>query len=99
MKKLAILAFSVLFLTLSFLSLEFALTHENHNHEDIGHKNPCPVCIIIHSVNNLIKQLFSTVKACLPVIASTLGAFFLLRTTTICFEHYTLVAIKVRIDN
>jgi len=99
MKKLAILAFSVLFIALSFLSFEFVLTHTNHSHEALGHENSCHVCIIINSVNNLIKQLFSAVKASLPVIAGTLGALFLLRTNTICFRHYSLVTLEIKINN
>ena len=99
MKKLAILAFSVFFITLSFLSFEYILIHTNHGHEDFGHENSCHVCIIINSVNNLIKQFFSDVKTCLPVIASVPGVFFLLITSTISFKHYTLVTLETRINN
>jgi len=99
MKKLAILAFSVLFISLSFFSLEFALTHENHNSEKIKHENPCPICIIIHAVNNLIKQFFTPIKADLPAIAGILGVFILIRTSAICFRQYTLVTLEIRINN
>ena len=99
MKKTAILVFSAFFMTISFLSLEFVLTHTNHSHEGIGKENSCQVCIIINSVNNLIKQLISTVKVYLPVIAGMLGVYLLLSKNTIHSEHYTLVNLKVRIDN
>ena len=99
MKKTAILVFSAFFLIFSFLSLEFVLTHTNHSHEDTWHENSCHVCIIIHSVNNLLKNIFSTVKAFLPIMIAMLGGNLLLKNNTLSFKQYTLVNLKVRIDN
>ena len=99
MKKLAVLVFFALFITASFLSIQFALTNANHNHENTGHENLCHVCIIIHSVNNFLKQLFTSVKICLPSIGCMFGLFLLLKAKAIYFEHYSLITLKVRIDN
>jgi len=99
MKRTAILLFSAFFITFSFFSLEFLLTHINHSHEYTGQENFCSVCIIIHSVNNLIKQFFASAKTCLPVITILLGAHCILKNNLIPSEYYSLVTLKVRIDN
>ena len=99
MKKLAILVFSVFFMTFSFFSLEFILANTNHSHENNEYENSCPVCIIIHSASNTMKHFFTTFKACLPAISSIFTILFLLKTNTLCSEYYNLVTLKVRIDS
>ena len=98
-KKLAVLAICVCFITGTLLSVVFVSAYSIHEHDKNGPDNSCVYCAYLSEVENLLKHL----SVALVGAAMIFGALSVIRfdymsacTHTV---FYTLVSLKVRLNN
>ena len=98
-KKLAVLAICVFFITGTLLSVVFVSSYSVHEHDKNGPDNSCVYCAYLSEVENLLKHL----SIALVGAALIFNAFSAIRFiyTSVCSYTVlnTLVRLKVRLNN
>lgn len=97
--RITALALCVSILMVFFLSTAFIFTNANHEHDHSGPNGSCATCIHIASAENLLKQLSTAIISASFIIGSLFGILFLLNPTTNGVDFFTLVSLKVRMNN
>jgi hypothetical protein len=97
--RLVALAICALFIAAMLLSSAYILTHANHIHDHDGLDGGCATCMHIQSAENLLKQLSTAVVSVAAAFAGVLGVLFSLRNTKAGDCSFTLVTLKVRLNN
>jgi hypothetical protein len=89
----------VCFIAALVLSAAFIATHANHEHDNNGADGGCAACAHISAAANLLK----TVSAAVVISSVTLGAMFAalatLQAARLVIADYTLISLKVRLNN
>ncbi|SHJ41159.1 hypothetical protein SAMN02745176_03490 [Lutispora thermophila DSM 19022] len=93
------LAICVCFIVTSFLSTAFILTHSNHQHDHEGPNGTCAMCIHLTIAKNLLKQIFTATVTNLFSLVLCLFISYCLKPNTQYIGLFTLVSLKVRLDN
>lgn len=99
MLKSIALIICVCFIVTSILSVVFILTHANHQHDHEGPNGTCATCDHLAATTNLLKQL--SIAIVTSVFPSVLYLFisYCLKPSTPYVGLFTLVSLKVRLDN
>jgi hypothetical protein len=97
--RLVALFVCVLFLAASLLSSAYLLTHMNHNHDHTGHGGTCSTCAHITAAETFLKQIGTAAIMAMIVFGFRIFDLFILKPTPINSYYYSLVALKVRLDN
>lgn len=89
----------VCFILVSFLLTAFIITHTNHEHDHGGPNGSCATCIQLTSAENLLKQISAalTVTGFIFAFLSLISLF--LKPIALHIGSFTLVSLKVRLNN
>jgi hypothetical protein len=97
--RLIALAACILFITASLLSAAFILTHANHEHDHNGADGSCATCTNMMAAGNLLKQLSTPLAGSALGLGSLLAVLSALEHISCHISFYTLVSLKVRLNN
>jgi hypothetical protein len=98
MLRLFALFFCVFYIVVTLLSATCILTHANHTHDNEGSGGSCATCMHIASAENLLKAL-STAVAAVGISLCAFALIISLCSRYIMAEGYSLVSLKVRLNN
>ena len=91
------LALCAIIIAASLISSIFTLTHAVHKHDNDGVDGACAVCILLATVENLSKQIpIAITVITIAYIALSASAY---KPAFLNSESYTLIALKVRLNN
>ncbi|MDR2649337.1 MAG: hypothetical protein LBB94_06415 [Clostridiales bacterium] len=96
--RLIALFVCALYISVTFLSAEYILTHTEHIHDHEGSGGMCAACLQLTATNNLFKTIAAAMAA--AAVLETAAALVL----PICpyhqtIEGFSLVTLKVRMNN
>ena len=98
-KRVDSLVILIFVISAAILSEAFVITHANHKHDNKGEGGGCAICIHIQNAENLLNQLGSalggTSFAFTGLFAFSVVLFFALRL----ISSYTLIHLKMRMNN
>jgi hypothetical protein len=97
--RLVALLVCVLFITASLLSAVYILSNADHTHDHNGPGGACETCIHITSAENLLKQIGTAVIAAAIFFGLRIGFISIIKTTSIRSTLFSLVELKVRLNN
>lgn len=83
----------------SFLSAAFILTHANHEHDHEGPNGTCATCIHLAVAENSLKLLSAAIVSRVFSFVICSSVSFCLKPFAPCIDLFTLVSLKVRLNN
>jgi hypothetical protein len=97
-KRTGAFALLIVFVLVMLLSAAFILTHSDHEHDHNGSGGTCATCAQLHIAQNLLKNIASLI-----LVLAALNVFFtpakIIHVFSRKIENYTLVSLKVRLNN
>jgi len=97
-KNIALLIGICIIMT-SFLSAAFILTCSNHEHDHEGPDGTCATCVHLAFAENLLKQFSTAIITNAVPLVVCLFISFCLKASVLYSGPFTLVSLKVRLDN
>ncbi|MDR3120215.1 MAG: hypothetical protein LBU58_02600 [Clostridiales bacterium] len=89
----------VCFVAALILSSAFILTHANHEHDRNGADGSCAACAHISAVENLLKTISAVTVFSVVALGTTFAALLIMTAARIEVADYSLVELKVRLNN
>ncbi|GHV48967.1 hypothetical protein FACS189499_09500 [Clostridia bacterium] len=89
----------VLFVAALALSAAFIVTHESHIHDHNGADGGCATCAHISAAENLLKTIAAAVAVSSVALGAMFAALLTVMVTWLGIADYTLIGLKVRINN
>lgn len=93
------LAIFVCIVATSLLSGAFILTHADHEHDHNGPGDTCATCAQLAAAENILKQLSAALAVASVAITGTFALVSHLCGAAPRLTSYTLVGLKVRLNN
>jgi len=98
-KKLAVLAICAFFISGTLLSVVFVSSYSIHEHDKNGPDNSCVYCAFLSEVENLLKHLSTALVGAAIVFGALSTIRFVYISACSYTVFYTLVRLKVRLNN
>ncbi|MCL2152724.1 MAG: hypothetical protein FWH57_07190 [Oscillospiraceae bacterium] len=98
-KRLIALAICVLFIAGSLLSAAFIFTHIHHEHDHNAPNGGCTTCVHISAAENLLKSLSAALAGAALIIECFSAIRSLLKPVSLNTGFFTLIHLKVRLNN
>jgi len=98
-KRIGLLLLLICVVCVVLLSKAYILSHSEHEHDRDGYGEVCSVCIQIHKIENLLKQLSASVGALSFVFASLFAVTAVLYSASLLTGLCTPVNMKIRLNN
>lgn len=97
--RIIAVAFCICFIVASLSATVFILTHANHKHDHNGPSGSCATCSHMIAAENLLKQLTPAVTAAALASGILFAVLSILPPVSFYISFYTLVNLKVRLNN
>ncbi|HBQ87260.1 MAG TPA: hypothetical protein DD811_12405 [Syntrophomonas sp.] len=97
--RIIAMAFCICFIVASLSATVFILTHANHNHDHNGPGGSCATCNHMIAAENLLKQLAPAVTGVALAFGSLFAVLSIFPPISFHISFYTLVNLKVRLNN
>jgi hypothetical protein len=97
--RLIALLLCVCFIAAVLLSAAFILTHANHAHDHDGPGGSCVTCACISLAQNVLKSLFTAALGAAAALAYLFAVCALLASAVSRTDRYSLVSLKIRLNN
>jgi hypothetical protein len=98
-KKWIVLAVCALLIAGSFFSAAFVCTHIDHEHDHDGPGGSCAACIRLAASENLLKLLSVALFGAALGAGSLFAVFAPLKLSGLQIDSFTLVRLKIRLNN
>lgn len=98
---LRVIAFTlcILFIAASLFSTVFVFAHLNHTHDNNGPGGTCTTCIHMVTAKSLLRQISTAVAKTAIAVCCLFTLLFFRQPAALYSGFYTLVTLKVRLNN